>query len=459
MAGGLWGGRFEKKEMHPAVLKFTSSIGVDKILAGYDCLSSRAHVEMLEKCGYVSSEEKKAIVSVLDGLLAAIENGQADFGEHEDIHSAIQSYVEERAPDAAKKMHTGRSRNEQVVNDVRLYCKDSIGRITALIRALQKGFVGLADRSRDVIIPGYTHMNRAQPVLFSHLIMAYVEMLERDRQRLEDAFSRCDVSVMGSGAMAGSSLDLNRKFVAEKLGFGSVSANSIDSVSDRDFIVEFVASLSLTAVHLSRISEDLILYSTAEFGFLEIGEDYCTGSSLMPQKKNADVLELVRGRSAGVIGALNSLLILLKGLPHSYNRDLQEDKKFLFESVELIASGLAIMSDLAGTIRLNGEEAAEKLDDEFIYATDLAEYLVRKGVAFKDAHRIVGNIVRHCVEKKMNISDLSISELRGFSGELDEDVYGYLNPETSVKMKKTQGSTNPDLVKKEIASWKKKLER
>ncbi len=455
--GKLWGGRFEKKEIHPRVMEFTSSIDVDKILAKYDCISSKVHVEMLGKCGYVSPEEKQVLVGVLDELLERIEEGQVDFGKHEDIHSAIQTYVEEKAPDAAKKMHTGRSRNEQVVNDMRLYCKDAIGSIAGLIQALQQGLVELAEKTIDVIIPGYTHMNRAQPILFSHLIMAYVEMIERDRERLEDAKKRCDVSVMGSGAIAGSSLDLNRKFVSESLGFKAVSANSIDSVSDRDFIAEIVAALGLIGVHLSRISEDLILYSVAEFGFLEIGDDYCTGSSLMPQKRNADVLELVRGRSSRVIGALSSLLVLLKGLPHSYNRDLQEDKKYLFESVELIASELAIMSDLMKTVKLKKKEAAEKLEDEFIYATDLAEYLVRKGVPFKDAHWIIGDIVKHCVGKNINISDLSISELKGFSEKLDEDVYGYLNPETSVNMKKTQGSSNPDLVKKEIASWKKKL--
>ncbi|MGB3111626.1 MAG: argininosuccinate lyase, partial [Candidatus Omnitrophota bacterium] len=322
----MWGGRFSKK-MDPRVMDFTSSLGVDIILAKYDCLSSKVHVEMLAKCGYLTKKEKGELVKTLDELYKKIEKGTWAVGNYEDIHSAIQAYVEKKAPGASKKLHTGRSRNEQVVNDVRLYCKDSVRRISKLIDDLQKGLVALAERTVDIIVPGYTHLNRAQPVLFAHLVMAYVEMLQRDKERIEDAGRRCDVSVMGSGALAGSSLELDRKFTAEKLSFKNISANSIDAVSDRDFIVEIVSSLSLIAVHLSRISEDFILYSTLEFGFLEIGEDYCTGSSFMPQKKNPDVLELFRGKASRVIGALNSLLILLKGLPHAYNRDLQEDKE------------------------------------------------------------------------------------------------------------------------------------
>ncbi len=459
MAKKLWGGRFPDKEMSSRVMGFTSSLDVDRILAKYDCLSSKVHVEMLSKCGFVSDHEKKELLDVLGELSAKIEEGTWSPGEHEDIHSAIQDYVEKKSPEAAKKMHTGRSRNEQVVNDVRLYCKDSIGRINGYIRDFQRELTDLAERTIDVIVPGYTHLNRAQPVLFSHLVMAYVEMLQRDLERLEDAERRCDVSVIGSGAIAGSALELDRKFAAEKLGFGRISDNSIDAVSDRDFIAEVVSALCFVAVHLSRISEDLILYGIPEFGFLEIGAEYCTGSSLMPQKKNPDVLELIRGRSAQVISALNSLFVLLKGLPHSYNRDLQEDKKPLFESVELLSDELSIMAELVKTVRLKKEETMKALEDEFIYATDLAEYLVRKGVAFRDAHDIIGGIVKHCVEKDINISDLSIPELKGFSEKLDEDIYGLLNPETSVTMKKTAGSTNPERVSKEIARWKKKLRR
>lgn len=453
----LWGGRFTKEEMDPDVLGFTSSLAVDKVLARYDCLATKAHVEMLAKCGYVSSDEKKELTGVLEDLASLIDRGAFCPAGDEDVHSAIQSYAESRAPVSAKKMHTARSRNEQVVNDVRLYCKEKAAQLICLIAGLQKALVEKAGKNPDVILPGYTHLNRAQPILLAHLFLAYVEMLERDSARLKDAAGRADISVMGSGAIAGSALKLDRKFTADRLGFASVSANSLDSVSDRDFMVELVSALAITAVHLSRISEDLILYSTPEFGFIDIAEEYCTGSSLMPQKKNPDVLELVRGRSAGVIGALSSLLILLKGIPHSYNRDLQEDKKFLFESVNTVADALAIMASVVSGIDIKKEASEKALEDEFIYATDIAEYLVTKGAAFSEAHRVVGSVVSYCSGKNINISDLSITELKGFSELLDEDVFSLLNAETSVCNKKTPGSTNPDMVNKEISAWKKKI--
>jgi len=457
MSAKLWGGRFEKNEMDPLVMKFTTSIGIDRVLAEYDCTSTKAYADMLEKAGYMSASETKAVHSSIDEFISGLDNGKINLDGYEDVHSAVQDYVGKKSPDAAKKMHAGRSRNEQVVNDARMYCKDRISAVIAKIKALQKEFVILADMTRDAYIPGYTHLNHAQPVLFPHLVLAYIEMLERDRGRLVDALKRCDVSVMGSGAIAGSSLSIDRRYLADKLGFKTVSSNSIDAVSDRDFIVEFVSALSMMGVHLSRISEDLILYSISEFGFLKMGEEYCTGSSLMPQKKNADVLELIRGRTACSIGALNTLLVMLKGLPHSYNRDLQEDKKPLFESVETAIAALEILAALVGTVDIDRDKACRHLDDEFIYATDLAEYLVKKGVPFKEAHGIIGGIVKHCIDKDINISDLSISELKEFSGKLEEDIYGYLNPEVSVKNKKTGGSTNPDLVCGEISSWKKRL--
>ncbi|MFA6636003.1 MAG: argininosuccinate lyase [Candidatus Omnitrophota bacterium] len=455
--GKLWGGRFSGENIDPDVLEFTSSLGVDKILAKYDCFSSKTHVEMLAKCGYITEAEKKALLGALEDLKEKIDSGRFQAEGFEDIHSAVQDHVEKRCPDEAKKLHTARSRNEQVVNDVRLYCKEISGELSVLIRTLQKSFVDLAGKNRDVIIPGYTHLNRAQPVLFAHVLIAYVEMLERDIGRIKDAAKRSDISVMGSGAIAGSALKLDRKFVAEKLGFSDVSANSIDSVADRDFMAELLAALSIVAVHLSRISEDLILYGTSEFSFITMGERFTTGSSLMPQKKNPDVLELIRARSANVIGALNSILILLKAQPHAYNRDLQEDKKFLFEAVEVVSGCLRMMAALTPTISVNAGTAREALLDEFIYATDIAEYLVRKGVSFSDAHRIVGNMVGHCASKEINISGLSLVELKGFSEFLEGDVFSLLNSEASVSGKKTEGSTNPELVGNQIDRWKKKL--
>ena len=458
MGNKLWGGRFGDNEMNPWVMEFTSSIDVDKILAEYDCKSTIVHVKMLNKSGYMTNEESKAVISVLEGLLTEIAEGKIEFdNSFEDIHSAIQAYVEEKEPDAGKKMHTGRSRNEQVVNDVRLYCKDAAVRCANAIGFLQNELVHLAERTQDIIIPGYTHLQHAQPILFAHLILAYVEMIERDKQRVEEASVRADVSVMGSGAIAGSALEIDRAFVAEELGFSAVSSNSIDAVSDRDFMVELVSALSLMGVHLSRISEDMIIYGTSEFAFLKLGDEYCTGSSLMPQKKNFDVLELIRGRSANMIGALNSLLILLKGLPHAYNRDLQEDKKFLFETVELAVNELTIMAGLVKTIEVDKKKALAQLEDEFLFATDLAEYLVRKGVAFKEAHGIIGAIVKSCQDNGTAISALSLSEIKAFSEVFEKDVFEMLNPETSVKNKKTIGGTNPEMVKKEISVWKNKL--
>lgn len=455
----LWGGRFSRDKMDPEVLKFTSSLAVDRILARYDCLSSMAHVEMLAKCGYVTESEKKSLVSVLEELMSEIGSGTFASEGYEDIHSAVQDYVNRKCPLESGKLHTARSRNEQVVNAVRLYCKDMSGQILCGITNLEKALIELADKHRDVIIPGYTHLNRAQPVLFPHLLLSYAEMLERDAGRVEDAVKRMDISVMGSGAIAGSSLKLDRKFIADRLGFASVSLNSMDSVGDRDFMAELISALAILAVHLSRFSEDMILYSTSEFGFIEMGEEFTTGSSLMPQKKNPDVLELVRGRSALAIGNLNSLLVLLKGQPHTYNRDLQEDKKFLFETVESVSSCVKMMAALIPTVEVKRETVKKALGDEFIYATDIAEYLVRKGMAFSEAHRVVGNMVGHCSRKGINISGLSLTELKGFSEFLDGDIFGLLSPEASISGKKTEGSTNPDMVGKELERWKKKLNK
>lgn len=454
----LWGGRFSSRGMDPDVLKFTSSIGVDKALAKHDCIATKVHVEMLAKCGYITEDDKKKLAEALDELLGKIEEGSFKLeGNHEDIHSAIHSFVEGKLPEEAKKMHTGRSRNEQIVNSVRLYCKEKVLLVKELIKLFQTSLLSLAEENQGAVVPGYTHLNRAQPVLFSHLVVSYIEMLERDWGRLNDASKRLDVSVMGSGAIAGSALKLDRKFVCSQLGFKEVSRNSIDAVSDRDFMAEVLFALSMVAVHLSRIAEDFILYSTLEFGFIDLGDEFCTGSSLMPQKKNPDVLELVRGKSSIVLGGLTSLMVLLKGLPHSYNRDLQDDKKPLFEAAELISEELAIMASLVKTIQVKKETASKAVEDEFLYATDLAEYLVGKGVSFADAHEIVGKIVKHCAEKNINISDLSVAELKGFSEELDEEIFSLLNAGNSIAGKKTEGSTNPDMVRKEIAEWKKKL--
>ena len=459
MTKKLWGGRFDKEHMDSQLLDFTSSLSVDKILAEYDCKSSIVQVKMLEKAGYLSKKEKSELIKTLTVLKEKILNNNFSTKGHEDIHSAVQAYVEKECPNSGKKLHTARSRNEQVVNDMRLYCKDKICLMKQGIKSLQKSLVSLGEKNLEVILPGYTHLNRAQPVLFAHLMLSYVEALERDHQRLEDAYKRVDVSVMGSGAIAGSALNIDRDFVCKELGFAKISENSIDSVSDRDFLVEFVFDLSMIAVHLSRMAEDFILYSIPEFGFIEIGANFCTGSSLMPQKKNPDVLELIRGRSAKVISSLNSLLILLKALPHSYNRDLQEDKEALFSATDTVYKSLSILANLIKSIKVDKICCGKALNDEFIYATDLAEYLVKSGVAFKEAHDKVGAIVKHCLGNKKKISDLSVSELKGFSPKFEKDVYSLLNAKKSIENKQTKGSTNPKLVENELSKWKKKVSK
>lgn len=455
----LWGGRFDKKDMDEKVMGFTSSLGIDTVLAKYDCLASSVHVEALYKAGVLSGEERKDLLNVLEKLSERIEEKKFSPGTHEDIHSAIHAFVIEKLPDAGRKLHTARSRNEQIVNDVRLYVKDLIKELKRGISSVQKALIKSAERSYASPLPGYTHMNRAQPVVWGHLLLSYTEMLQRDKSRLDGALERADVSVMGSGALAGSSLPLNRDFIAKKLGFSKISQNSMDAVSDRDFMCELIFAAAMTGIHLSRMSEDLILYSSSEYKFVDIDSSYCTGSSLMPQKKNADVLELIRGRSAVLIGALNGILVLLKGLPHCYNRDLQDDKRFLHDAADLLMDMLEMMAMVTGSMSIRKNKARQALENEFIYATDIAEYLVRQGVPFEKAHHLVGKMVKHCTAKKKNISDLSLKELKAFDPKLEDDIFTLLNPESSVGGKKTVGSSNPDMVKARLDIWKKKLGR
>lgn len=455
----LWGGRFEREKMDDKVLEFSSSLEVDAFLARYDCLSSKVHVEALYRAKILSREEKEDLLNVLDKLEEKIEKGTFDPRGHEDIHSAVHAFVKNKLPEGSEKLHTGRSRNEQVVNDVRLYSKDAIRALSEKIVSVQNAFLSSAEKDWEALLPGYTHLNRAQPVLWGHLVLAYVEMLERDRERFEDALKRTDISVMGSGALAGSSFPLDRAFIAERLGFSKVSDNSMDAVSDRDFICEILFVISSVGMHLSRISEDLILYSSSEFAFVELDDACCTGSSLMPQKRNADVLELIRGRSAVLLGSLSGMFSLLKGLPHCYNRDLQDDKRFLKMSVDTLEGMLSMMALAAEGMSVKRSRAESALENEFIYATDIAEHLVRKGVPFEQAHRAVGRMVGHCSGEGINISDLSLAELKEFNAELGDEVFSLLDAQSSVDGKRTLGSTRPENVRERLAFWKRKLGR
>lgn len=457
MAKKLWGGRFSKK-MGKEVLSFTSSIDIDKELAIYDCLGSIAHAKMLGKTKIIKPEDAKTIVKGLESILKALKKGtfKIDRG-FEDIHSNIQFALKRKIGDTADKLHTARSRNDQVANDTRMYCKDKIDRLIKSTTLLQGSILGAAKKCFPYVIPGYTHLEHAQPVLFSHILLAYLEMLQRDKERLFDARKRIDILVLGSAALTGTTLPIDRNHVKKLLGFKAISKNSVDAVSDRDFIVEFLGVLSIMSMHLSRISEDLIIYGTKEFGLVKIDERYCTGSSIMPQKKNPDVLELVRGRTSQIYGSLISVLGMLKGLPLSYNRDMQLDKEPLFNSIETVNEELKLLAGLFKSIKVNTKKAALTFKDESIFATDIAEYLVKKGVSFRKAHDITGKLVKYCEKNKKNISELKPAVLKKFSRFLEKDVLANLNPESSVRLKKSLGSTKPLFVKREIKRWSKIL--
>ncbi len=457
MAKKLWGGRFSKK-IGKEVLSFTSSIEVDKELAIYDCLGSIAHAKMLGKTKIIKPEEAKSIVKGLNSILKSLKKGTFRIDrDFEDIHSNIQFALEKKVGRVANKLHAARSRNDQVVNDTRMYCKDKIDTLIKSATFLQCSILGAAKRYSGFIIPGYTHLEHAQPILFSHILLAYIEMLERDKARLCDTKKRTDLLVLGSGALSGTTLPIDRIYLKKLLGFKAISKNSIDAVSDRDFIVEFLSVLSIMSMHLSRISEDLILYGTKEFGFVEIDERYCTGSSLMPQKKNPDVLELIRGRASQIYSNLVSVAGMLKGLPLSYNRDMQLDKEPLFNSVKIVDEELKLLAGIFKSVKISRNKVASVFKDESIFATDIAEYLVKKGISFRKAHDITGRLIKHCEKNRKNISQLSLKELKKFSKSFEKNIFAILNPTSSVKFKKSIGSTNPLFVKKEIKKWNKIL--
>lgn len=455
----MWGARFSD-ELHVDALVFTRSIEVDGKLAEYDIRGSIVHVQMLKECGIIGSADARKIERGLKALLQELKKGNLRFSSaSEDVHSDIEAKLEKLVGKAAKKLHTARSRNDQVCLDIRMYCRDAINSLAGKITGLQKALLAFAGKNTDVIIPGFTHLQYAQPILFAHQLLTYVEMLERDKERLNDAYRRTDVLPLGSCALAGTGLPINRRLVAARLGFKRISSNSLDAVSDRDFVAEILNAAALAGMHLSRFAEDMILMTSPEFGYLEIADSFATGSSIMPQKKNPDVLELVRGRVGRIYGNLISVLVTMKGLPLSYNRDLQEDKRPLFEAVETLSEMLDILAQLSGHIRVKRAVIKEKVKDEFLVATDLVEYLVGKSVPFREAHERVGRLVKYCLEEKCMISGLDLKKLKSFCGKFEKDVYAKLNPKTSVKTKISFGSTGPANVKRELAKWKKKLRR
>jgi argininosuccinate lyase len=457
MSKKMWGTRFSKKTSS-LVDKFTSSISFDQKLVKYDILGSIAHAKMLGKQKIIKAKDASAIVLGLKSILRKIERGEFKFDPRaEDIHSNIQDLLFNKIGDPAQKLHTARSRNDQVALDVKMYCKEAIDDLSGLITSLEKSILGFTQKNSKVIIPAYTHLQVAQCVLLAHHFLAYIEMLERDKGRLLDSRKRTDIMPLGSGALSGTGLPIDREFVRKELGFGKVTENSIDSVSDRDFIMELLADLAIISVHLSRIAEDLILWSTKEFNFIDIDFSFCTGSSIMPHKKNPDVLELIRASVGRVHGDLSSVLILMKGLPLSYNRDLQLDKPPLFNGVETIKDILGIFIELFKNIKLNERAITERLLDESLFSVDIVEYLIEKGLSQKQAHDIVGRIVRDCLDKGRKISGLSDSQLKKYSPKLAADVRRVLNAWSSVSAKISYGSTNPKFVAAQIKRWDRVL--
>jgi len=436
-----WGGRFTEKTA-PAAETFGASIHFDMRLYRYDIAGSKAHARMLARVGLLTGAEVELILDGLTEIESEIEGNTFVFRtELEDIHMNIEKSLVEKVGQAGEKLHTARSRNDQVALDMRLYLRDESQHLIALLSDLQKGFVSLAREYLGVIMPGYTHLQRAQPVMLSHHLLAYYEMFSRDKARLSDCLKRINVLPLGSGALAGTSLPVDRDFVARELGFSSVSANSMDAVSDRDFMVEFLAACGLIQVHLSRFSEELVLWAGQEFNFVEIADRFCTGSSIMPQKKNPDIPELVRGKSGRVIGNLMALLTMLKGLPMTYNRDLQEDKEPVFDSVDTVSQSLSVMSELLSGLSFNRAILGHATEKGFMTATDLAEYLVRKNIPFRQAHAIVGQAVASCIANARELTDLTLEELQEFNAAIAEDVFEVLGTEGSVNSRKASGGT------------------
>ncbi len=452
----LWDSKF-KKGLSREAEEFTFSLSVDKELAIYDVVGSIAHTRMLAKCKIIKEKEAEKIVKGLKEIEKEIEEKKFLFKNDEDIHTAVERRLTEKIGTLGEKLHTARSRNDQIALDERLYVKDKIKEIIFRITKFQKIILQVAKKEQDVIMPGYTHLQHSQPVLFSHWLLAYLEMLERDKRRFNDSYTRVDVLPLGAGAGFGTSLPIDRKFTAKILGFAKIAGNSLDAVSDRDFLIEVSSASAILMMHLSRLSEEIILWNSSEFGFLEIDESFATGSSLMPNKKNPDIPELVRGKTAKVYGELFALLSLMKNLPLAYNRDIQEDKKGFFEMIKVLLSSLKIYAKFLPKIKLNKARMRKMAEKGETTATDLVEYLVTKGVPFREAHRIVGKILREVADCGKTLKGVSLAELKKFSPQFAKDALERIKVESSVKNKNSFGGTSPNQVQKRIKDWKKRL--
>lgn len=439
MSDKLWGGRFQKAT-DKKVDDFNSSIRFDKRMYRQDIRGSIAHARMLGAQGIIPAEDSKKIAAELENILADIDAGKVEFLiDAEDIHMNIEKILTDRIGEAGKRLHTGRSRNDQVALDIRMFLMDENEEIAQMLIELMKTLTELAKKHTDTVMPGYTHLQKAQPITFAHHCMAYFEMFRRDYMRLCDCKERTNVMPLGSGALAGTTYPLDRRFVAEQLGFADITRNSLDGVSDRDFVIELAGCLSLIMMHLSRFCEELILWSSHEFSFIEMDDAYSTGSSIMPQKKNPDVAELIRGKTGRVYGHLMGLLTTMKGLPLAYNKDIQEDKEPIFDSIDTVKLCLPVFCDMIATMTVKKDNMLKGAKGGFTNATDAADYLVKKGMPFREAHSVIGNLVFYCIEHNKSLDDLSIDEYKTFSDIFEDDIYTAVSMETCVNDRKVEG--------------------
>ena len=455
----LWGGRFTK-ETDKLVYNFNASISFDQKFYKQDMEGSIAHVKMLGKQGILTEKEMQDIVDCLKEILKEVEEGKLIItDEYEDIHSFVEAKLIDRLGDTGKKLHTGRSRNDQVALDMRLYTRQEVLHTDKLVKELLETILKIMEENTETIMPGFTHLQKAQPITLAHHMGAYFEMFRRDRLRLQDIFKRMNYCPLGSGALAGTTYPLDREYTAELLGFYGPTLNSMDGVSDRDYLIEFLSALSTIMMHLSRFSEEVIIWNSNEYQFVEIDDAYSTGSSIMPQKKNPDIAELVRGKTGRVYGALMSLLTTMKGIPLAYNKDMQEDKELSFDAMDTAKGCLALFNGMLATMKFNKEKMHDSANKGFTNATDAADYLVNHGVPFRDAHGIVGRIVLYCLDKKIAIDDMSLDELKAICPVFEEDIYEAISMETCVNKRLTVGAPGKDAMEKVIALHKEYLSK
>jgi argininosuccinate lyase len=454
----LWGGRFTKTTHH-SVDEFNASITFDNLLAKYDIQGSIAHARMLAKCNILTASEAETIVKGLQHIATKISRGEVQFDiKDEDIHMNVERLLQQEIGALAGKLHTGRSRNDQVALDLHLYVREQIVQTIEKLFDLQNVLVEKAEKHIDTVLPGYTHLQRAQPVRLAHHWLAYVAMLQRDVSRLQDSYERVNISPLGAGALAGAGFNLDRDFVAEELKFAGIYANSMDAVSDRDFVVEYLANASLIMTHLSRLSEELIIWTSREFSFIEFDDAFSTGSSMMPQKKNPDVAELVRGKTGRVYGALMGMLTVLKGLPLAYNKDMQEDKEGLFDTVKTVQNCLKLYAPMMMTLKVNEQSMHNAAQNDFINATELADYLVKQGVTFRDAHEISGKLVLYCLQNNCFLMDLPLAKLQEYSEVFRDDIFQALRIEHAVEARRVRGGTAKAAVEEQFRIVRKQLE-